>query len=161
MAFMETRLHAPLIEQLRKLSSSRLERQTKLLAMREHLEGARLIAHIAEVSARGLHVQQGCRSLFHYCTRRLGLTEGCTALRIQVSLVCCRHPLILDALAGQQISLTVAGKLAPHLSAGNRERLIADCSGMTKREVLEYLVHLAPKPAVNPGARDLPVHDAR
>jgi hypothetical protein len=153
MALMKTRSLAPLIEQIRRLSSLELERQTELLARREHLRGARLIAHLAEVNLRKLHLQLGYRSLFEYCTKRLGLSEGCTALRIQVSRVCGRHPLILDALAGQAISLTVAGKLAPHLTPGNLERLIADCAGMTKRGVGEYLVHLAPKPVVSSGVR--------
>ena len=150
---MKTRSLAPLIEQIRRLSSLELERQTELLAKREHLRGARLIAHLAEVNLRKLHLQLGYRSLFEYCTKRLGLSEGCTALRIQVSRVCVRHPLILDALAGQEISLTVAGMLAPHLTPGNLERLIADCAGMTKRGVGEYLVHLAPKPVVSSGVR--------
>ena len=150
---MKTRSLAHLIEQLRTLSSADLLRQTDLLAEQEHLQAARLIAHLAQVSLRRLHLELGYRSLFEYCTGRLGLSEGCTALRIQVSRVCGRHPLILDALATRQISLTVAGKLAPHLETGNCERLIADCTGMTKREVEEYLVHLAPKPAVSPGAR--------
>ena len=150
---METRSLAPFIQQIRQLSSSELARQTELLAAQEHLQGARLIAHLAEVSSRRLHLERGHRSLFEYCTRCLGLSEGCAALRIQVSRVCGRHPLILDALAGQRISVTVAGKLAPHLTTGNRERLIADCAGMTTREVQEYLVRLAPKPVVSPGAR--------
>ncbi len=153
---MDTRTLAHLIEQIHKLSSSELKRQTELLAEQEHLQVARLIAHLAEVSLRRLHLELGYRSLFEYCTKRLGLSEGCTALRIQVCRVCRRHPLILDALAGQQISLTVAGKLAPHLKAENRERLIADCTGMTKREVEEYLVHLAPKPALSSGAQKRP-----
>ncbi len=150
---MQIRSLAQLIEQIHKLSSSELKRQTELLAEQEHLQVARLIAHLAEVSVRMLHLELGYRSLFEYCVRRLGLSEGCTALRIQVCRVCRRHPMILDALAGQRISLTVAGKLAPHLTDDNRERLIADCTGMTKRAVEEYLVHLAPKPAVSPGVR--------
>ena len=153
---MKTRSLAHLIEQLRTLSSAELLRQTDLLAEHEQLQAARLIAHLAQVSLRRLHLELGYRSLFDYCTGRLGLTEGCTALRIQVSRVCGRHPLILDALATGQISLTVAGKLAPHLEIGNCERLIADCTGMTKREVEEYLVHLAPKATVSPGARQRP-----
>ncbi len=155
MALMKTRSLAHLLEQIHKLSSSELKRQTALLAEREHLQGARLIAHLAEVSMRRLHLELGYRSLFDYCTKPLGLSEGCTWLRIQVSRVCNRHPQILDALAGQQISLTVAGKLAPHLKTENCERLIADCTGMTRREVEEYLVHLAPKPTVSPGARQV------
>ena len=156
MPLMKTRSLAHLFEQIHQLSSSELRRQTELLAEQEHLQVARLIAHLAEVDLRRLHLELGYRSLFEYCTKRLGLSEGCTALRIQVSRVCHRHPLILDALAGQQISLTVAGKLAPHLKAKNGERLIADCTGMTKREVEEYLVHLAPKRTVSPGARRCP-----
>ena len=155
MALMKTRSLAHLLEQIHQLSSSELKRQTALLAEREHQQGARLIAHLAEVSMRRLHLELGYRSLFDYCSKRLGLSEGCTWLRIQVSRVCNRHPQILDALAGQQISLTVAGKLAPHLKTENCERLIADCTGMTRREVEEYLVHLAPKPAVSPGARQV------
>ncbi len=157
---METGSFAPLIKQIRKLSSPKLEEQTERLAKREHQQGARLIAHLAEVSTRRLYRQQAGGSLFKYCTIQLGLTESCAALRIQVSRFCGRHPQILDALARQQMSLTVASKLAPHLTVGNRERLIADCSGMSKREVLEYLVHLAPKPAVNPGARRCPAAPA-
>ena len=147
---------AHLIEQLHKLSSSELKHQTELLAEQEHRQVARLIANLAEVSLRKLHLKLGYRSLFEYCVKRLGLSEGCTALRIQVCRVCHRHPMILDALAGQRISLTVAGKLAPHLTDDNRERLIADCSGMTKRAAEEYLVHLAGKPAVSSGARKRP-----
>ncbi len=144
---------AHLIEQIHTISSLELERRTDLLAEQEHRHVARLIAHLAEVSLRRLHLKLGYRSLFEYCVERLGLSEGCTALRIQVCRVCRRHPMILDALAGQQISLTVAGKLAPHLTDDNRERLIADCTGMTKRAAEEYLVRLAAKPAVNSGAR--------
>ena len=120
MALMKTRSHAHLIEQIRNLSSSELKSQTELLAEEEHVQVARLIAHLAEVSLRRLHLELGCRSLFEYCVKRLGLSEGCTALRIQVCRVCRRHPLILDALSGQRISLTVAGKLAPHLTERNR-----------------------------------------
>jgi hypothetical protein len=108
--------------------SSERKRQTELLAKQEHLQVARLIAHLAEVSLRRLHLELGYRSLFVYCVKCLGLSEGCTALRIQVCRVCHSHPMILDALAGQRISLTVAGKLASHLTADNRERLIADIS---------------------------------
>ncbi len=117
---METRSLAHLIEQIHKLSSSQLKRQTDLLAKQEHLQVARLIAHLAEVSLRRLHLDLGYRSLFEYCVKRLGLSEGCTALRIQVCRVCRRHPMILDALAEQRISLTVAGKLARRPSWGPR-----------------------------------------
>ena len=152
-ALMKTRSHALLIEQIRELSSTDLGNQIRRLADQEHVQVARLIAHLAEVSRRGLHLGLGYSSLFEFCVEHLGLSEGSAALRIQVGRVCLRHPVILDALADRRISLTVAGKLAPHLTVSNRERLIADCTGKTKREVEEYLVHLAPRPTVSSGAR--------
>ena len=152
------RIESPthLLEHLRTLSLAELNEQTERLAAAEHVMVAQLIAHLTEVARRNLHLQLGHRSLFDYCVKRLGLSEGCAALRIQVSRVCCRHPSILDALAEQRITLSVAGKLAPHLTVENCQRLLTDCVGMSKREVEEYLVRLAPKPAVNSGVRKRP-----
>lgn len=138
-------------ESLRELTSHQLAKKTEQLGKREHALVAQLIAHLAEISRRKLHLDLGFRSLFEYCLKKLGLTEGSTALRIQVANVCRRYPLILTAIQEGQVSLTVAGKLAPHLTTENQHRLIEECCGMTKREVEEYLVRLAPKPAVTPG----------
>jgi hypothetical protein len=44
----------------------KLKRQTELLVKQEHLQVARLIAHLAEVSLRRLHLELGYRSLFEY-----------------------------------------------------------------------------------------------
>lgn len=137
-------------ESLRRLPADELARETARLVGREHGIVARVIAHLAEISSRKLHLDLGCRSLFDYCLKKLGLTEGSTALRIQVANVCRRCPAILTAIEEGHVSLTVAGKLAPHLTAANQRELIQDCHGMTKREVEEYLVRLAPKPPVAP-----------
>src|SRR5262249_34032146 len=55
--------------------------------------------------------------------------------------------------AQNQISLSVAGKLAPHLREENAERLLSDCAGKTCREVDEYLVVLKPRPLFESGIR--------
>ncbi len=145
------------VDELRDVSSVALVQEVERLASLEKRQGARLIAHLSEISRRKLHLELGYRSLFDYCVRRLGLSEGCAALRIHVSNVCREFPLLLDALGEGRISLTVAGKLAPRLTTRNCERLLSDCAGMTKREVEEYLVRLAPRPVVSPGIRRQPV----
>ena len=81
----------------------------------------------------------GYSNLRDYCIEELGFTEGAAGLRIRVARICQKHSIVLDALAAQQISLTVAGKIATHITDENRERLIADCSGMSKSQVMEYL----------------------
>ncbi len=73
---------------------------------------ALVIAHIAEMSRRKGHLERGYQNLFEYCTRRLHLSEGSVALRIQVANVSRRFPQILVALAENRMSLTVAGLVA-------------------------------------------------
>ena len=148
---------------LERLSDGELDRSAEKLVCAEKQNVAQLIAHIAEMSRR--KVELGYKSTFHYCVERLHLSEGSVASRIHVVNVSIRFPQLLVALAENRISLTVAGLLAPHLSEGNVDKLLADCAGMTKKEVLEYLVHIEPKPVFEPSirrrpARPLPVEAA-
>ncbi len=101
------------------------------------------------------------KTYFEYCTRRLHLSEGSVALRIQVANVSRRFPQILLALAENRMSLTVAGLLAPVLTESNVEKLLSDCAGMTKREADEYLVALRPKPVFAPSIRKTPSRPQR
>ncbi|MCB9881530.1 MAG: HNH endonuclease [Planctomycetes bacterium] len=55
------------------------------------------------------------------------------------------------------MSLTVAGKLAPHLNQENAATLIAACEGMTRRQVEEYLVQFKHGKEVTPGIRAVPL----
>ena len=147
---------ATYMSELRELSSSDLTHSIENLADEEKRRTAQVIAHLAEISGRKLHLELGCKSLHEYCVERLGLSDGCAWLRIQVSRVCLQFPRLLDDLWQGSVSLTVAGKLAPHLTEENCERLLSDCGGMTKREVEEYLVGLAPKRVVSAGVRKRP-----
>src|SRR3989442_16033650 len=45
------------------------------------------ILHIAEISRRKGELERGYPNLFEYCVRRLNLSEGSVALRIQVAKV--------------------------------------------------------------------------
>jgi hypothetical protein len=43
---------------------------------------ARVIAHLVEVEERRLHLTSACSSLFDFCVRRLGMSEGAAFRRI-------------------------------------------------------------------------------
>lgn len=139
------------ISKLTKLSSNALDRDAVGLVSAQRNIVARQIAHLAEVARRRLHLDRGYSGLFEYCTKRLKLSEGSAAVRVQVARVCRECPELLDRLAASRISLTVASKLAPHLTKENSGQLIAACEGMSKREVELYLVNLAPKKPVSAG----------
>jgi len=138
------------------LSTQALTSSAEKLVRAEKRNVALLIAHIAEMSRRRTYLECGYKNLFDYCVTRLRLSEGSVALRIQVANVSRRFPQLLQSLAENRISLTVAGHLAPHLREDNVEQLLSDCAGMTKRAVEEYLVALRPKPVFNPSIRKRP-----
>ena len=143
-------------ETLEHLSTEELDRSVEKLVRAEKRNVALVIAHIAEMSRRKGQLERGYKSLFEYCTRRLHLSEGSVALRIQVANVSRRFPQILVALAENRMSLTVAGLLAPVLTESNVEKLLSDCAGMTRREAEEYLVARRPKPVFAPSIRKTP-----
>ena len=143
-------------ERLESLTTEELDDSIERLVRAEKRNVALVIAHIAEMSRRKGHLERGYKSLFDYCVRRLQLSEGSVARRIQVANVSGRFSQILIALVENRISLTVAGLLAPHLHEENVERLLSDCAGMTKREAEEYLVALRPKPVFAPSIRKAP-----
>src|SRR5262245_54490817 len=52
---------------------------------------ARLIAHLAEVEERRLHLRKACSSMFVYCTR-LGMSEDEACRRIDAARLASRFP---------------------------------------------------------------------
>jgi hypothetical protein len=143
-------------ETLEGLSTKALTDSAENLVRDEKRSVALLIAHIAEMSRRKAELACGYKNVFEYCVRRLNLSEGSVALRLQVANVSRRFPQILVALAENRISLTVAGHFAPHIREDNVDKLLSDCAGMTKRAVEEYLAKLRPKPVFNPSIRKRP-----
>ena len=141
---------------LEALSTVALGRSVERVALCETRRVAEVIAHIAEISRRKWALAEGYRNTFEYCVRKLGLSEGSVALRIQVANVSRRFPQVLEALSENRISLTVAGRLAPHLREDNVDGLLARCAGMTKRQVEEVVVELAPKIPFKPSIRKRP-----
>ena len=105
------------LDELASLPERELQQSTEKLFVVERQHMARVIAHLAEISRRKLYLELGHSSLFDYCTQRLGLAEGPAYLRMQVARCCRRFPQILDALAKNELCLTVAGRIAPHLAA--------------------------------------------
>src|SRR6188768_2058331 len=68
---------------------------------------AQIIAHLGEVEARRLHLLAGHGSMFAYCVSRLGMSEDEACRRIDVARLARRFPLLLERLAGDQLSLSV------------------------------------------------------
>jgi len=115
-----------------------------------------LVAHVGEVDARRLYAREAAPSMFAYCTDVLKLSEHEAYLRIAVARASREHPVLLEMLAEGRLPLSVIARLAPHLTEANRETVLAQAEGKTKRQIEELVAELAPKPDVPATMRKLP-----
>ena len=93
------------------LSDRELLRETSNLVRHErHLQGA-VIDHLAEIEARGLHLQRGFSSLFDYAVRELGYSDAAAARRIGAMRLCADQPDAREGLRDGSLTLSAAAEL--------------------------------------------------
>jgi len=131
---------------LRHLSDAALLAGLQNSLTRERDETASVVAHLAELDTRDMHLREGYPSLFVYCRDALGMSEGEAYNRIEVARTARRFPVVLDMLADGRLHLTAVRLLAPHLTADNHADVLASARGKTKLEIQEIVARLAPRP---------------
>src|SRR4051812_13154434 len=84
-----------------------------------------LLAHLAEVDERRLHVELGFPSLFAYCTERLGMSESVAGRRITAARVGRKFAgfEVFLRVARGELNLTTLCALNPHLNQENAAEL--------------------------------------
>ncbi len=128
---------------------------TRLLANGARTE-ARLIAHLAAVEERRLHLEVGSSSMFDYCCRRLGLSENEAFHRITSARLARRFTVIFGLLERRTIHLTAVCLLRDYLTPENHRELLELAAGKTKLQVQEMLARRFPRPDVVSTIRKLP-----
>lgn len=141
---------------LRRLSDDDLVARVKDLASRAREATAQLVAHLAELATRDLHLRAGYGSLFVYCRDALALSEHEAYNRIEGARAARRFPAILEMLAEGAINLTTVRLLAPHLTPDNHRHVLESASRKTKSQVEAIVAGLWPQPDVPPSLRKLP-----
>ena len=126
------------------------------LALHAREAVADLVAHLAELDARRLYLDEGYGSLFAYCTSALRLSEHGAYNRIEAARAARKFPAILDPLAAGSVNLATVRLLAPHLTAENHHAVLAQAEGRSKREVELLVTRLAPLPDPPSAIRKLP-----
>jgi hypothetical protein len=109
---------------------------------------AQLLAHLAEVEARGIHRSMACATLYTYCVYELRMSEDEAQRRCRAARLCRQFPLLFDMLADASIHLTGILLLAPHLSDENHREVLARARYRTKREIEKLVAEVAPRPDV-------------
>jgi hypothetical protein len=119
---------------------------------------AQLLAHLAEVEARGIHRNMACATLYTYCVYELRMSEDEAQRRCRASRLCRQFPLLFAMLSDASIHLTGILLLAPHLTDDNHRELLARARYRTKREIEKLVAEVAPRHDVL--ARIEPLHVA-
>jgi hypothetical protein len=136
-----------------------LRRLAELMGQTRRVE-ADIVAHIAEVEERRLYAREAFPSMFVYCMDVLHLSEAEAYLRIWASRASREHPMLLSMLADGRLHLTAIVKLAPHLPCENRDGLLQRATHMSKRQIVELVAEIAPRPDVPVVVRKLPRRSA-
>ncbi len=98
-----------------------------------------IVAHLAVVEERGLHLDLGFSSLFMYATERLGFSEDSAYKRIRAARVARRFPDVVEFLAAGELTLSAVVTLAPELLANGNAELLAQARGKSQKEIAELV----------------------
>ena len=128
------------------LPNARLLDQVRELVRRGNAVEAELIAHLGEIDARRLYVEEGCSSMFVWCQRVLHFAECVAYKRIQAARAARQHPEILEAVRCGDLHLTAVGLLAPKLTAANCAELIRAARHRSADEIRQLLADRDPRP---------------
>lgn len=138
------------------LSSHQLLTRVHELVQSGNAVEAEMLAHLGEVDARRLYLEEGCSSMFAYCQRVLHFPEAVAYKRIQAARAARRHPGLLEAVRRGELHVTGASLLAPRLTAENRGELIRVATHRSADEIRRLLADREPKPDVRASVRRLP-----
>src|SRR4249920_2801305 len=106
------------------LSDRELLANTRALVGRSNQLFAALLAHLAEVEARGLHRERACSSLYTYCIYELRFSEDAAFRRVSAARLVKRFPALYEAIASGELHLTALLMLGPHLTPENHRDVL-------------------------------------
>ena len=149
-----------LLASLARLSDAELVGRVKTLVARERDVTAEIVAHLAELDTREVHLREGYPSLYIYCRDALGLSEWEAYNRMEVARAARRFPLILELLAEGSVNLTTVKLLAPLLTPENHRDVLQAARGKRKAGIEAMVARLAPKPDAPCSVRRLPSQPA-
>ncbi len=130
------------------LSDDDLLASTRCQVGRANQVLAALLAHLAEVEARGIHRVRACSSLYTYCIYELRMSEDAALRRAHAAKIARQFPVLFEQIAAGEIHLTGVLMLGPHLTSANHLEVLARAKHRTKKEIASLVRMLDPLPDV-------------
>jgi len=129
-------------DKLAHLSDGEVLASTRRLVGASNQLFADLLAHLAEVEARGIHRAKACASLYTYCIYELQFSEDAAFRRVSAARFVKAFPALFDAVASGELHLTGLLMIAPHLTASNQHEVLARAKHRTKKELAKLVREL-------------------
>ena len=131
-----------------------LDDESLLRSLKRHVGSSNrlnaiVLAHLAEVDARGAYRKWACESLAAYCVYELRLSEDEAQRRCRAARVMRQFTVLFEMVAESSIHLTGILMLAPHLTHDNHLGVLERARYRRKSELERLVAELAP-------ARDVP-----
>lgn len=128
------------------LSDDALEAAIKRLAAEERGRQAVQLVQLAEFDTRGLAHLAGFPTLYAYCVRELGWSEGAAYERVRAAQAALRFPIILERLKEGRLTMAGVAILAPLLNDQNCSDLLDEAAGLGRKDLEALLAALMPRP---------------
>ena len=153
---LHTVMHENILAAAARLSDDALHARLKSLGGRERDATFELVAYLAELYGRKIHLGDGTGTLYVYCRDTLHLSEDAAYNRAAAARAVRRFPVILDGLADGSLNVTTVKLLRKVLTPENHLALLAEAKHRSNKEVKVIVARLAPQPDVTSSIRKLP-----
>jgi len=122
---------------------------------RDRTTTAEMLAHIAEVDARGVYRAAAYPNMYQYCLGELHMSEDEAFKRIRVARVTRDFPMLLEMLGDGRLHLSGALTLAPALTRDTAAGLLQAAAHQTRARIEQLLAERFPKPDAPTVLREL------
>jgi hypothetical protein len=120
---------------LGELSDAQLLESLESLCGQGRVLLARLLAHLAEVEGRRLHLEAACPSMLQFCMCRLGMSEDEACRRIRAARLVRRFPDLLVRIERGDLTRSTIALLHEALTEESYAEVVEAAAGKTKAEV--------------------------
>jgi len=124
------------------LTNKVLTERIEILRSKERAITLQFLIHLSEFDKRRLYLEQGYSSLFDFCTRKLGYSEGSAYRRIESARCIREYPELRTSFLKGEVSLCTIAIAARAIKAQKTE--VKEILGKSAREVGALIAKVAP-----------------
>lgn len=149
-------VHFQIDKSLRQMTDHQLLYAVQSITVKERQLSIQILHHLREVDRRKLYCAQGYPSLFEFCTKALGYSEGAAQRRISSMRLLKTFPELEEKIAGGQLNISQLAsaqsffnredKSDAALSVDKKKEVLKSIEGKSTRETQQELLNLSSQP---------------